>query len=126
MPDTTSRIRELNDQLRCQHRGSTIMVTAGVQSMGADFIAAVDVALTKVTFDSDNDPYGEHDFRRRRGQGKARLFQDQLLAEYVAILSPAQQEHLRGMVRNAYVDGEPDGPRSFAAFAWGVAGIASA
>ena len=62
MPDTTSRIRELNDQLRCQHRGGTIMVTAGVQSMGADFIAAVDVALTKVTFDSGNDPYGEHDF----------------------------------------------------------------
>ena len=30
--------------------------------MGADFIAAVDVALTKVTFDSGNDPYGEHDF----------------------------------------------------------------
>jgi len=62
MPETTSRIRELNDQLRCQHRGGTIMVTAGVQSMGADFLAAVDVALTKVTFDSDTDPYGEHDF----------------------------------------------------------------
>ena len=38
------------------------MVTAGIQSMGADFIAAVDVALTKVTFDPNNDPYGEHDF----------------------------------------------------------------
>ena len=62
MPDTTTRIRELNDQLRCQHRGGTIMVTAGIQSLGADFIAAVDVALTKVTFDSGNDPYGEHDF----------------------------------------------------------------
>jgi hypothetical protein len=44
MPDTTSRIRELNDQLRCQHRGGAIMVTAGVESMGADFNAAVDVA----------------------------------------------------------------------------------
>jgi Protein of unknown function (DUF3768) len=62
MPDTTSRIRELNDQLRCQHRGGTIVVTVGIQSMGADFIAAVDVAMTKVTFDSGNDPYGEHDF----------------------------------------------------------------
>jgi ubiquinone/menaquinone biosynthesis C-methylase UbiE len=45
-------------------------------------------------------------------------------AEYVGILSPAQQEHLREMVRNAYVDGEPDGPRSYAAIAWAVAGIA--
>ena len=62
MPDTTSRIRELNDRLRREHRGGTIMVTAGIQSMGADFIAAVDVALTKVTFDSGNDPHGEHDF----------------------------------------------------------------
>jgi len=62
MPDTTSRIRKLNDQLRCQHRGGAIMVTAGIQAMGADFIAAVDVALTKVAFDSSNDPYGEHDF----------------------------------------------------------------
>ena len=47
-------------------------------------------------------------------------------AEYVATLSPAQQEHLRGMVRNAYNDGEPDGPRSYAAIAWAVVGIASA
>ncbi len=37
MPDTTTRIRELNDQLRCQHRGGIIVVTAGLQSMGADF-----------------------------------------------------------------------------------------
>ena len=55
MTETTSRTRELNDQLRCQHRGGTIRVTAGVQSMGADFLAALQVALTKVTF-------GEHDF----------------------------------------------------------------
>lgn len=43
-------------------------------------------------------------------------------AEYVATLSPAQQDRLRELVRHAYVDGEPDGPRSYAAIAWAVAG----
>jgi hypothetical protein len=62
MQDTKDRIRELNDRLRCQHVGGDIMVTAGIQSMGSDFIAAVDVALIDVIFDADNDPYGEHDF----------------------------------------------------------------
>ena len=45
-------------------------------------------------------------------------------AEYVGTLSPARQDHLRDIVRNAYVDGEPDGARSYAAIAWAVAGIA--
>jgi ubiquinone/menaquinone biosynthesis C-methylase UbiE len=45
-------------------------------------------------------------------------------AEYVGTLNPAQRDHLREMVRNAYVDGEPDGPRSYAAIAWAVAGVA--
>ena len=93
MPDTTSRIRELNDQLRCQHRGGTIMVTAGVQSMGADFIAAVDVALTKVTFDSDNDPYGEHDFGVVEVKGRRVFFKTDYydLALCFASPDPADQ-----------------------------------
>lgn len=47
-------------------------------------------------------------------------------AEYVATLGPDQRERLREAVRNAYVDGEPDGPRSYAAIAWAVAGIVPA
>lgn len=43
-------------------------------------------------------------------------------AAYVGSLSPAQQDRLRNSVRDAYVDGEPDGPRSYAAIAWAVAG----
>ena len=43
-------------------------------------------------------------------------------AEYVATLDLAQRDHLRELVRDAYVDGEPDGPRSYAAIAWAVAG----
>jgi SAM-dependent methyltransferase len=47
-------------------------------------------------------------------------------AEYMASLTPAQQERLRDLVRAAYVDGDPDGPRSFAAIAWAVAGTVPA
>jgi hypothetical protein len=38
---------------------------------------------------------------------------------------PAERrDRLRDLVRDAYLDGEPDGPRSYAAIAWAVAGIA--
>jgi SAM-dependent methyltransferase len=47
-------------------------------------------------------------------------------AEYMASLVPAQQERLRELVRAAYVDGEPDGPRSYVAAAWAVAGLCPA
>lgn len=45
-------------------------------------------------------------------------------AEYVATLGDAERARLREAVRLAYVDGEPDGPRSYAALAWAVKGIA--
>ena len=45
-------------------------------------------------------------------------------AEYIATLSDAERARLRDAVRLAYVDGEPDGPRSYAALAWAVKGIA--
>lgn len=45
-------------------------------------------------------------------------------AEYIAALSNAERARLRDAVRRAYVDGEPDGPRSYAAVAWAVKGIA--
>jgi ubiquinone/menaquinone biosynthesis C-methylase UbiE len=45
-------------------------------------------------------------------------------AEYVATLSDAERTRLREALRLAYVDGEPDGPRSYAALAWAVKGIA--
>ena len=45
-------------------------------------------------------------------------------AEYVGTLSQAEAVRLREAVRLAYVDGEPDGPRSYAAVAWAVKGAA--
>jgi len=45
-------------------------------------------------------------------------------AEYIATLSDAERSRLRDAVKLAYVDGEADGPRSYAALAWAVKGIA--
>jgi SAM-dependent methyltransferase len=43
-------------------------------------------------------------------------------AEYVATLGAAERTALREAVRAAYLDGEADGPRSYAALAWAVKG----
>jgi ubiquinone/menaquinone biosynthesis C-methylase UbiE len=45
-------------------------------------------------------------------------------SDYVATLSDAQRERLREALRLAYLDGEVDGPRSYAALAWAVKGLA--
>jgi Methylase involved in ubiquinone/menaquinone biosynthesis len=45
-----------------------------------------------------------------------------IVASCLAKLSKAQLVELRESVRLAYLDGEPDGPRSYAAIAWAVAG----
>jgi len=45
-------------------------------------------------------------------------------AEYVATLNEADRERLREALRRAYLDGEEDGPRSYAALAWAVKGTA--
>ena len=45
-------------------------------------------------------------------------------AEYVASLGKAERSRLIDALRAAYLDGEPDGPRSYAALAWAVKGIA--
>jgi SAM-dependent methyltransferase len=47
-------------------------------------------------------------------------------AEYVATLNDDERATLKMAVRAAYLDGEADGPRSFAAIAWGVKGVAPA
>ena len=43
---------------------------------------------------------------------------------YVAGLEPSARERLREALWRAYLDGEPDGPRSYAASAWAVRGVA--
>ena len=45
-------------------------------------------------------------------------------AEYVGSLGEAERARLEAAVRAAYLDGEADGPRSYAALAWAVKGLA--
>ena len=45
-------------------------------------------------------------------------------AEYVATLGDADRARLQEAVRRAYLDGEADGPRSYAALAWAVKAVA--
>jgi SAM-dependent methyltransferase len=52
------------------------------------------------------------------------LSQDGPGAEYVAALDATKRDRLQSLVRASYLDGEPDGPRSYAAIAWTVAGVA--
>ncbi len=45
-------------------------------------------------------------------------------ADYIATLDAPRRERLREALRLAYLDGEQDGPRSYAALAWAVRGRA--
>jgi SAM-dependent methyltransferase len=44
-------------------------------------------------------------------------------AQYVRSLGTPERSRLIDAVRAAYLDGEPDGPRSYAALAWAVKGL---
>jgi len=50
------------------------------------------------------------------------LGSDGPVAEYVRGLADAERARLRQALESAYLDGEPDGPRSYAALAWAVKG----
>lgn len=44
-------------------------------------------------------------------------------AEYVNTLTEGERVRLEAAVKSAYLDGEADGPRSYAALAWAVKGV---
>lgn len=48
--------------------------------------------------------------------------EDGPVAEYLATLDTETKSTLRRLIEAAYLDGEPDGPRSYAATAWAVKG----
>lgn len=61
--DTTAAIRRLNDAFRQSFTGGRVVLTAGVGALPDRIRAAVIAAVRAFDrFDTDNDPYGEHDF----------------------------------------------------------------
>jgi hypothetical protein len=65
MPPVPSRTRALNDTFRTSlapHLGR-VFCTAGVSSLGPMFVErCLHQVRTFAAFDTDNDPWGEHDF----------------------------------------------------------------
>jgi hypothetical protein len=60
--DTTARIRALNDALRRFGRGGRVMMTSGIEALGAAGVAQIMGAVAAFdAFTGDNDPYAEHD-----------------------------------------------------------------
>jgi len=61
--ETNARIRALNDELRVNNRGGTVLLTSGILNEGLIYAVKVRAAVARqAEFDDANDPYGEHDF----------------------------------------------------------------
>ena len=71
----SDRIQALNDAFRTSLSGGSIMFTQAVLALGAEAQSQILEALRRYDdFDSDNDPYGEHDFGMITVQGQEILF----------------------------------------------------
>ena len=87
--DTTARIRALNDQLRRFGRGGRIMMTSGIEALGAAGIARVMAAVAAFdAFTGDNDPHQEHDCAILTVNGRRVLFKIDYFDRNLAYHSP--------------------------------------
>ena len=74
-PIKTARIRELNDQLRRKALGGRVVITRGIQALGADGVRDVLIAVARFDdFSEDNDPWGEHDCAVLTAAGRRIIF----------------------------------------------------
>ncbi len=61
--ETTARIRALNDELRVNNRGGTVLLTRGIVDQSLIFAVKCRAAVARHNnFAAENDPYDEHDF----------------------------------------------------------------
>lgn len=60
-PSGSARIAELNDRLRCSGAGGRMAITQGILATGS-VVAILAMVRAFAAFDTDNDPYGEHDY----------------------------------------------------------------
>jgi len=59
----TNPVRELNDQFRTKFIGGTVVITRGIAALGTARVGRITALVQNYdSFDTDNDPYGEHDF----------------------------------------------------------------
>ena len=111
--DTAAMFDPAADRLRAQNyvRPMTRPGELAAAWRTAGFADVAEAYLTiRMEFAGFDDFWGPY----LAGQGTA----------YVAGLDPATRERLREHVRRAYLDGEGDGPRSYACSAWAVRGVA--
>ncbi|MFL5331928.1 MAG: class I SAM-dependent methyltransferase [Geminicoccaceae bacterium] len=113
--DTAAMLDPAADQLRAQNyvRPMTRPGDLGAAWRAAGFAEVAEAYLTiRMEFAGFEDFWSPY----LGGQGPGGV--------YVAGLDPAARERLKAHVRRAYLDGEPDGQRSYACSAWAVRGTA--
>jgi hypothetical protein len=72
--DTTSRVRELNDEARRYLTDGEILVSCGISDLPYEEQGAIlEAVRTFEDFTPQNDPYGEHDFGAFERNGR-RIF----------------------------------------------------
>ena len=76
MPSTNSgKIQALNDRFRQTFQGGSVMMTRGIQALGAQAVAEIlDKVRSFDAFTPDNDPYTEHDFGSFKHDGQKVFF----------------------------------------------------
>ena len=88
-PIKSARIRELNDQLRRQAIGGRIVITRGVEALGADGVRQVLSAVARFDdFTEDNDPWSEHDCAILTVDGRRIIFKHDYYDRDLAYHSP--------------------------------------
>lgn len=113
--DTAAAIDPDADRLRAQNciRPMTRPGELAGAWRAAGFSGVCEAALTiRMEFADFDDFWGP--YLGNQGPGAA----------YVSGLDPEMRGRLRDQLRRAYLDGDPDGPRSYAATAWAVRGVA--
>src|SRR5438067_7107531 len=88
-PIKTARIRELNDRLRGKGIGGRIVITRGIEALGADGVRQVLSAVAGFdNFTEDNDPWGEHDCAVLTVDGRRIIFKIDYYDRDLAYHSP--------------------------------------
>jgi hypothetical protein len=88
-PIKAARIRELNDQLRCNGTGGRVVITRGIQALGTDGVRQVLTTVAQFDdFTEDNDPWGEHDCALLTVGGRRIIFKVDYFDRDLAYHSP--------------------------------------